>query len=95
MKAPYHSEYAQALLDATNLKDKNKKLIPHLGNRENYVVDIRVLRLYMDQGLKLKKVHRVLQFKQEAYLEPYISFNTQKRAAATSDFASTFFKVGT
>ena len=37
-------------------------------NKENYVVHIRAL----NHGLKLTKVHRIIQFDQEAWLKPYI-----------------------
>ena len=37
----------------------------------------------MNYGLILKKVHRVIQFNQEAWLKPYIEMNTKLR---TEDF---------
>ena len=33
----------------------------------------------MKLGLKLKKIHRVLEFNQLQWLRPYIEFNTKKR----------------
>ena len=47
----------------------------------------------MNHGLKLKKVHRVIEFEQETWLKKYIDFNTDLRAKATNDFEKDFFKL--
>ena len=47
----------------------------------------------MNHGLKLKKVHRVIEFEQEAWLKKYIDFNTDSRAKATNGFEKDFFKL--
>ena len=46
--------------------DKCKKLVCNLYNKENYVVHIRSLKQALNPGLILKKVHRLIQFNQEA-----------------------------
>ena len=40
------------------------------------------MQRYLRLGLKLKKIHRVLEFNQSQWLKPYIEFNTRKRIEA-------------
>ena len=47
----------------------------------------------MNQGLKLKKTHRIIEFNQEAWLKPYINMNTELRKAAKNDFKKDLFKL--
>ena len=57
--------------------DKYKKLVCNLHNKKKYVVHIRSLKQALNQGLKLKKVHRIIEFNQEEWLKPYIDMNTE------------------
>ena len=69
------------------------KLTPTLTEKKNYVLHYRNLQLYLSLGLKLKKVHRVLEFDQSPWLRQYIDFNTQKRAGAKNAFEKDFFRL--
>lgn len=69
------------------------KLIPTLADKKNYVLHYRNLQLYLFLGLKLKKVHRVLEFDQSPWLARYINYNTEKRTNAKNSFEKAFFKL--
>ena len=73
--------------------DKCKKLVCNLRNKKKYVVHIKSLKQALNHGLKLKKVHRIIEFNQEAWLKPYINMNTELRKAAKDDFENNLFKL--
>ena len=60
---------------------------------KKYVVHKRSLKQASYHGLILKKVHRVIQFNQEAWLKPYTDMNTELRKKAKNDFEKDFFKL--
>ena len=73
--------------------NKCTKLVCNLYDKENYVVHRKSLKQAFNHGLILKKVHRVIQFNQEAWLKPYIDMNTELRKKAKNDFEKDFFKL--
>ena len=73
--------------------NKVEKLAPNLHDKKNYVIHIRALNQALKHGLILEKVHRVIEFDQSAWLTPYISFNTELRKDAKTDFEKDFFKL--
>ena len=52
-----------------------KKLLLPLEDKHNYVTHYANLQFYLKQGMKLKKVHWVLEFAQECWMKPYIEMN--------------------
>ena len=59
--------------------EKVEKLVCSIEEKEKYVVQIRAFKQALNHGLKLKKVHRVIQFNQRAWLKPHINMNTKLR----------------
>ena len=66
--------------------NKCNKLACNLYNKKNYVVHIRTLKQALMHGLKLKKVHKVLQFNQKPWLKPYIDMIIKLIKEADNDF---------
>ena len=50
--------------------EKVGKLVDHLHDKTEYVIHIRNLKQALNHGLVLEKVHRVIKFNQNAWLEP-------------------------
>ena len=73
--------------------DKTQQLVCNLRDKKKYVVHISISKQTLDHGLKLKKVHRVIEFNQEAWLKKYIDMNIELRKKASNDFEKDFFKL--
>jgi hypothetical protein len=61
--------------------------------KTNYVLHYRNLQFYLKMGLKLVKIHKILEFEQSRWLKKYIDFNTAKRQVAKSAFEKDLFKL--
>ena len=69
------------------------KLVCNFYDKKEHVVHIRALKQALNYGLILKKVHRVIEFNQEAWLKPYTEMNIKLRTEAKNDFEKYFFKL--
>ena len=73
--------------------NKCKKLVCNLFNKKKYVAHINTVKQALNHGLKFKKIHRVIEFNQEAWLKPYTDINTGLRKLARNDFEKDLFKL--
>ena len=76
------SGYCKKIAEKYNISiGQVNKLIPMLKDKKEYVLHYQNLQLqmYLDLGMKIKKVSRVLEFDQSPWLKQYIDFNTEKR----------------
>ena len=94
IKPQHMSEYQRRLMNDLDLTMPNtEKLVLTLEDKEKYVTHYKNLQLYLSQGMRLKKVHRVIEFDQEPWMEPPIRMNTEFRKQAKSDFETDFHKL--
>ena len=73
--------------------DKCKKLVYNSRNKMKYVVHIKSLKQALNHGLKLKSIHRIIEFNQKAWLKSYINMHTELRKLAKDDFEKDLFKL--
>ena len=97
--APQHFTVSPELLSpfARNLLGQGwrptEKLIPNLYDKTNYVTHYRNLQFYIQQGLVLVKIHRILSFTQRTWLKPWIDLCTTQRQNAQTEFEADLAKL--
>ena len=79
--------------NSRGLIQKDLKLLPSLLNKVRYVTHYRNLKFYIEDGFKLRKIHRVKHFNQSRWLQSSIAKNTNLRTAAKSYKEKEFFKL--
>ena len=74
-KTLFNSHKELPFLPERKKVEKVEKLIFSIEDKEKYVIHIRATKQALNHELNLKKVHRVIQFNQKAWLKPYIDIN--------------------
>ena len=92
-KTLFNSNKDLTFLPERKKVEKVEKIICSIEDQEKYVIHIKALKQAFNHGLKLKEVHRVIQFNQKAWLKPYIDMNTKLRKEAKNEFEKDFFKL--
>ena len=70
-----------------------RKLCPNLQDKKNYYTNIDNLHYYLEKGLILERIHRIIRFDRRAWLKPYIDKNSALRQKASNDFEKDFYKL--
>ena len=89
------SPVARMICDKHKLKRTTnvEKLLATVEDKDFYILHYRNLQLYVSLGLRVKKVHAGIIFKQGPIMKSYIDFNSEKRAQATNKFDTDFYKL--
>jgi len=93
---PYNAKLVEQL-DGGHFS-ATEKLVSHFGPQKNYVIHYQELQYYVKLGMVVDEVSEILSFGQTNWLEPYISFNTEKHNEAKkagNTFLTDFFKLMT
>ena len=87
------SDYCSSIAEKYVKVGDVAKLIPDLRDKSCYMLHYRSLQLYVSLGMVVKKIHRVMKFKQSDWLKSFVMFNTAKRMNAANEFEKAFFKL--
>ena len=88
------SDFQTSLKNALKLTlSKTNKLRQTFHPKRNYVVPYRNLKYYVNNAIKITKVHQAVKFRQSKWLSSYIALNTQKRQEASTKFDQDFYKL--
>ena len=96
---PYQTKADADLFSAymNNVNQPNykptSKLICDVTNKSKYMIHYRMFKFYLNQGMKVTKIHTIYRFKQSPWLAKYIDHNTQKRTVAKTNFEKDLYKL--
>ena len=69
------------------------KLMCDVTNKSKYMIHYKMFKFYLNQGMKVTKIHTIYRFKQSPWLGKYIDHNTQKRTVAKTNFEKDHYKL--
>ena len=89
--SPYNK---RVLKDAERLHGfrGEKKLVPNLRPKTQYVMHHEHLKFCIQQGLRVVRVHRVMQFRQRPWMKSYIECCEEERRNAKNDYEAQLWK---
>ena len=73
--------------------EPESKLIATVQDKNKYVCNISTMKIALDHGLRLIKVHRAIEFNHSAWLRKYIDMNTELRKNPKNNFEKNFLKL--
>ena len=79
--------------NVTNKETKTQKLVCTLFNKKHYLCHYLMLRLGVQQGYRITKIHKITPFKQAPFMYEYVSDLAHRRALAKTDVEKQLFKL--
>ena len=87
------SDFQKKLAQDLDVKVGGTKLCLTLLDKKHYICHYRNLKLYLQKGMKIQQVRRVLEFQQSPWIKSYIDLNTRLRQEAQNKFEQNFAKL--
>ncbi len=94
IKECHYSEYSKQL--ASNLGVSiiyQKRLVCNLLPKQKYIVHISYIQFCVKLGVKVTKIHRILQFAQSTWLKSFMDLCAGNRTNATDSAAEETWKI--
>lgn len=88
-----YSVQCQHIIGGGKKIPKSEKLCGTLHEKKNFLVHYVNLKHFLEEGLILDKVHRVITFSQSPFLRDYVKMMSERRKNATTDFERTIIKL--
>ena len=69
------------------------KLTLNHFDKINYVIHYKELGFYLKKGLKLRKIHKAIQFQERPFMKEFVTFNLEQRKLSTTESDRSFYKL--
>ena len=89
----YSKECLKVSHKGNPLRYKSQKLCGNFKDKTRYFTHIKNLKFYIQHGLKVTKIHRIIKFDQVAFAKNFIDFCALKRKMSKSNFKSRVAKL--
>jgi hypothetical protein len=79
--------------EPSKLTHRAQKLTASFLPKQHYIIHYRALKLYLELGMKLTAVHKVLSFRQTSFIAKYIKRTAKLRAEVSNSFWKSAIKL--
>ena len=96
MFSPFMKNFYDDLCTARGCDKRYKpyrKLLLSQYDKQYYVCHYSILKFYLLMGMRVVRVRSAIRFRQKRFVEPYIKYNSEKRALARNAFEKDYYKL--